>query len=254
MAEGWISIHRKILENPIICKDSDYFSVWCYLLLNATHDKYDTIFKSKRITLVAGQLITGRQSIALKFGITESKVQRILKTFEIEQQIEQQTSTQNRLITIVNWGLYQNSEQQNERRVNNKRTTNEQQMNTNNNVNNVNNENNVNNGIKESIDPAPTSPNPKKNKFGEYGHILLTEIELEKLKTTYPNTDELIKHLDEYIEMKGTKYKSHYLAILRWVVNAVEDQKTKSRSKQATTRAETAGNPFTELRKEMGFL
>jgi hypothetical protein len=101
---------------------------------------------------------------------------------------------------------------------------------------------------------SPISPNPKKNKYGEYNNILLTDLELEKLKTAYQNADELIKHLDEYIEMKGYKAKSHYLAILKWVVNAVEEQKTKSRSKQATTRAETAGNPFTELRKEMGFL
>jgi hypothetical protein len=132
---GWISMHRKILENPIICKDASYFAVWAYLLLNATHDKYDVIFRGKRTTLLKGQLVTSRHSISLKFGISESKVQRILKTFEIEQQIEQQTTAQNRLITILKWDLYQKSEQQNEQRVNNNWTTTEQQLNTNNNVN-----------------------------------------------------------------------------------------------------------------------
>ena len=92
MKQGWISLHRKILDNPIVCKDSDYFSVWCYLLLNATHDEYDVEFKGKRISLRPGQLITGRQTIAKQFTLTESKVQRILKKLEIEQQIEQQTS------------------------------------------------------------------------------------------------------------------------------------------------------------------
>jgi hypothetical protein len=100
---------------------------------------------------------------------------------------------------------------------------------------------------------SPVSPNPKKNTYGEYSNILLTEIELEKLKTTYSNTDELIKHLDEYIEMKGYKAKSHYLAILKWVVNAVEEQKTKSRGKQATTVKET-GNPFTKYKEEKGWV
>lgn len=137
--EGWICLHRKILENPIICKDNDYFVVWCYLLLSATHEKLTVIFKGKKIILKAGQLITGRKSIAEKFNISESKVQRILKNFEIEQQIEQQTSSKKRLITILNWDKYQNIEQQIEQRVNNKRTTNEQQMNTNNNetINNI---------------------------------------------------------------------------------------------------------------------
>lgn len=91
MEQGWIKIHRKILDNPIVCKDSDYMAVWIYLLLNATHKKIDAIFKGKRITLEEGQLITGRKAIANKLQISESKVQRILETFKSEHQIEQQT-------------------------------------------------------------------------------------------------------------------------------------------------------------------
>lgn len=134
--EGWVCLYRKILENPIICKDSDYFAVWCYLLLSATHKKTSALFKGKKIVLLPGQLITGRKSIAKKFKIDESKVQRILKTLENEQQIEQQTSSQNRLITIINWYQYQETEQQNAQQVNNECTTSEQRVNTNNNETN----------------------------------------------------------------------------------------------------------------------
>lgn len=135
--EGWISTYRKILENPIVCKDSDYFAVWMYLLLNATHKESPAIFNKKKIILKKGQLITGRKTIAEKFDISESKVQRILKTFEIEQQIEQQTCSRNRLISIINWNEYQQSEQRIEQPVNNERTTSEQPVNTNNNDNNI---------------------------------------------------------------------------------------------------------------------
>lgn len=134
--EGWVCLYRKILENPIICKDSDYFAVWCYLLLSATHKKTSALFKGKKIVLLPGQLITGRKSIAKKFKIDESKVQRILKTLENEQQIKQQTSSQNRLITIVNWYQYQEIEQQNAQQVNSECTTSEQRVNTNNNETN----------------------------------------------------------------------------------------------------------------------
>jgi len=140
--EGWVKLHRQILDNPIVCKDSEYFSIWCYLILNATHTEYDSIFKGERIKLKPGQLITGRKSISTKFNISESKVQRVLKKLEIEQQIEQQTSSTNRLISIVNWGSYQNSEQLIEQPVNNERTTTEQQLNTNKNVKKVKNEKN----------------------------------------------------------------------------------------------------------------
>lgn len=135
--EGWISTYRKILENPIVCKDSDYFAVWMYLLLNATHKESPAIFNKKKINLKKGQLITSRKSIAEKFDISESKVQRILKTFEIEQQIKQQTCSRNRLISIINWNEYQQSEQRIEQQVNNERTTSEQLVNTNNNDNNI---------------------------------------------------------------------------------------------------------------------
>ena len=129
--EGWVKIHRKILDNPVVCKDSDTLAIWIYLIINATHKEIDMLFKGKRITLKEGQLITGRKSIAKKLDIAESKVQRILKMFEIEHQIEQQTSSQNRLISILNWHKYQDNEQQIEQRVNNDRTTSEQRVNTN---------------------------------------------------------------------------------------------------------------------------
>lgn len=67
-----------------------------------------------------------------------------------------------------------------------------------------------------------------KHKFGEYKHVLLTNKELETLKENFPNYEELIKYLDEYIEMKGYKAKSHYLAIRKWVVNAVKEAKIRT--------------------------
>ena len=147
--EGWIKLHRKILDNPVINKDADYLAVWIYLLLNATHKEVSAIFKGKKILLIPGQLITGRKSISDDLSISESKIYRILNDFKSEQQIEQQTSNKNSLITILKWNEYQNNEQQNEQQMNNKRTTNEQQVNTNKNErNNINN--NINNFINNS--------------------------------------------------------------------------------------------------------
>ena len=139
-AEGWIKLHRKLLDNPVTMKDTDHLAVWIYLLLNASHNEHPALFKGEKIMLKPGQLITGRKSIALALHIDESKVERILKSLKSEQQIEQQTSSKNRLISITNWEFYQQSEQQNEQQVNNKRTTSEQQVNTNKNIKNDKNE------------------------------------------------------------------------------------------------------------------
>jgi hypothetical protein len=65
-----------------------------------------------------------------------------------------------------------------------------------------------------------------KHKYGEYKHVLLTDVEYEKLCKEYGQdiADKSITYLDEAIEMKGYKYKSHYLAIRKWVIDAVKKQ------------------------------
>jgi len=58
----------------------------------------------------------------------------------------------------------------------------------------------------------------KKHKYGEFKNVLLTDKEVEKLKSDYGNDRalELINKLDEGIELKGYKYKNHNLAIRKW--------------------------------------
>ena len=136
---GYVKLYRKTLNNPIVCKDSEHLAIWCYLLLNATHKEMKAMFKGEKIILIPGQLITGRKAISRALKIAESKVQRVLNCFENEQQIEQQTSNKNRLISILNWRDYQSVEQQ----LNNNWTTTEQQLNTNKNEKNVNNVRNI---------------------------------------------------------------------------------------------------------------
>lgn len=77
----------------------------------------------------------------------------------------------------------------------------------------------------EELSAKETSAKASKHKYGEYKNVLLKDEELQKLKETYDNWEELITYLDEYIEMKGYKAKSHYLCIKKWVINAVEREK-----------------------------
>lgn len=137
--QGYIKLHRKILDNPI-SKNPEYCWLWCILLMKANHKETDIIFNGKKEKIKIGEFITGRKQLSLESGISESKIQRILKYLEIEQQIEQQTNNKFRRILIKNYKQYQQSEQQNEQPVNNKRTTSEQPVNTNKNDKNENND------------------------------------------------------------------------------------------------------------------
>lgn len=73
---------------------------------------------------------------------------------------------------------------------------------------------------------------PVKHKYGEYKHVMLTDDEYNKLYQEYPNASELIKKLDEGIELKGYKYNSHYLAIRKWAKNDRDNNQ------------QTTSNPF----------
>lgn len=145
METGWIKAYRKTENDPVICKDNDYFRIWFYLLFNATHKEQKIVFKNEEIIVPKGSLVTGRKKIAEKCHISESKVDRILKLFEKYEKIEQQMSNKNRLITIKKWHLYQKREQQ----VNNERTTSEHKQECKNNKNKINSV--FNNNVHQNI-------------------------------------------------------------------------------------------------------
>lgn len=65
-----------------------------------------------------------------------------------------------------------------------------------------------------------------KHTFGEYKNVKLTDKEHSKLIADFgeQKTEQAIKYLDEYIEEKHYKSQSHYLAMRRWVFDAVSKQ------------------------------
>ena len=134
MELGYVRLYRKILDNPIIWKDSDHVAIWIYLLLNATHKEIPVIFKGERTILKPGQLIVGSKAIAEELNINYVKVHRVLNDFKVEKQIEKQASNKNSLITILNWEKYQSCEKQNEIQVKNNCNSSENKQECNNNT------------------------------------------------------------------------------------------------------------------------
>jgi hypothetical protein len=72
---------------------------------------------------------------------------------------------------------------------------------------------------------------PAKHSYGSFGNVMLLDDEFTKLADKYGADirNDAIEFLDMYIEEKGYKTKSHYLAIIRWVVNAVNERRQKQR-------------------------
>ena len=230
--DGHIALYRKLLDNPIACKDADHLAVWIWLLLNASWKEHDVIWDNQRITLKPGQLPpTGRKVISQKLKISESKVQRILKSFENEHQIEQQTTNRNRLITIVSWDEYQYSEQLDEQQVNSKRTASEQQVNSKRTQQNKGNKGNTGNN-------------------GNNGNTYIAH-----KRNVIPPTLEMV---DEYIREKGYNVDAEqfidFYESKGWFVgkNKMKDWQAAVRtweksSDRSMPSRKSAANPFTEM-------
>lgn len=132
MHHGYVKFYRSLKDSSFYL-DSEYVHLWVHLLLSVNHaEKRLKLEKSdKFLTILPGQILTSRKSLTEQTGIHRSKVERILKAFESEQQIEQQTFSKYRVISITKWAEYQCSEHENEQEMGTKRAADEQQMSTN---------------------------------------------------------------------------------------------------------------------------
>lgn len=139
--EGWIRLHRKLLDNPI-SKNPKYSWLWVVLLLLANHEENEFLLGNQLIKVRRGQFITGRKQLSKQSGIKEGTVETILDFLEIQHQIQQQKTSKYRLITIINYDRYQPVQQVKLQQIDNRLTTELQQNDTNNNDKNEKNDNN----------------------------------------------------------------------------------------------------------------
>ena len=165
---GWIKIHRQI-QNCLIWDDKPFnmASAWIDLLLLANHEDKETIFDKKPILVKRGQRITSVRELSARWGWGKDKTLRFLRLLESEKMIVKESDSRRTLITIVNYGTYQDCENENETVI---RTLTGQSQAT-----NKNDKNDKNNNICSNSDDLNETDTPKKKK------PKLTEEENEEL-------------------------------------------------------------------------
>ena len=165
---GWIKIHRQI-QNCLIWDDKPFnmASAWIDLLLLANHEDKETIFDKKPILVKRGQRITSVRELSARWGWGKDKTLRFLRLLESEKMIVKDSDSRRTLITIVNYGIYQDCENENETVI---RTLTGQSQAT-----NKNDKNDKNNNICSNSDDLNETETPKKKK------TKLTEEENEEL-------------------------------------------------------------------------
>ncbi|WP_024748161.1 conserved phage C-terminal domain-containing protein [Levilactobacillus namurensis] len=132
--QGWIKLYRKI-QSSFVWTNSDQLKLWLLILMKANHSQNKFLFNGQEIVLNSGQLVTGRAALTLEMNqgvqsgqqVNSTSVWRWLKKFESEQMLDIKSTSKYSVVTVLNWGEYQQSEHQ----VNINRTSNEHQVDTN---------------------------------------------------------------------------------------------------------------------------
>lgn len=108
----------------------------------------------------------------------------------------------------------------------------------------------INNGTsnshtKNSEDKARTA---KKHKYGEYWNVLLTDEDLSKLQTEFPNDwQSRIERLSEYMASTGKSYKNHLATIRNWAKREYQKQPKKQ------AKYNNADEEYFKTLEELGF-
>jgi len=141
--EGWIKLHRKLLENPI-CGKPEWAWVWIVILLKANHQTNKFLFNGQDIEIEKGSFITGRKQLAKETNVSEQTIRSVLKYLETNHQITKKVTNKFTIISVCKYEEYQNIEKE----LTNQQPTTNQPVTTNKNDNNVKNINNINLPVK----------------------------------------------------------------------------------------------------------
>ena len=84
--------------------------------------------------------------------------------------------------------------------------------------------------VEDSMSSAPAPDKPTRHKYGFYKNVLLSDEDMEKLKTEFPHDwKQRIERLSEYMASAGKSYKNHLATIRNWA-----RRDTEKRNAQAT--------------------
>lgn len=111
MSEGYIKLHRQIKGCWIWLEDEpfDRRSAWVDILLSANHKDNKMLFDGSLILIKRGQFITSIRTLAERWQWSRTKVVHFLELLEADNMIIKKSDTKKTLITVINYGVFQDN-------------------------------------------------------------------------------------------------------------------------------------------------
>lgn len=103
---GWIKLDRDI-QSHWVYTDAFIFKAWVDLIMIANHKESKIVFDGNLLTIKRGQHMTSIRKLSDRWECTPRKVIKTLKMFRDEGMIFMDSTKRGTLLTIVNYGKYQ---------------------------------------------------------------------------------------------------------------------------------------------------
>lgn len=105
MNETYIKLYRKLSENSI---SSNLEILWflSFILLNAKFKEESFYFWLEKITLKPWEFLTSQRKLSMKFWVSLSKINRLIKILESEWIVKHKKNTKYTLLKVINWEIY----------------------------------------------------------------------------------------------------------------------------------------------------
>ncbi len=205
----FIKLNRKILDWEWY-KDANTFKLFIHLLLTANvKDK-----KWQGIIVKRGELITSIPNLSKSTGLSAQEVRTAIKHLILTGEITDSSSPRFRIISIKNYGKYQDVNRQTNRQLTDCQQTPNRQLTA------TKESKECKEGIKnvvEVVDADASDDNDDRLQVYKR-HVLLSENQIEDLlcKMGLEAFDTYLEKLDNFIHDKNANVKSCYETMLKW--------------------------------------
>ena len=142
MTKGWIKLHRKIFDNPILTRSRIFsdLEAWIWILTNVNHDKAQVLIGADVMEVKRGEMITSQKKLCSTFRWGNSKLRNFLKRLYKCEMILIKTTTKLTQLTVIKYDTYQSIQPKNKSVLNQNQINNKLPSNTNKNIKNLKND------------------------------------------------------------------------------------------------------------------